>query len=73
MLEDRSYMRQPSFGSRRSATIMLLIINVAAFMGQVLVSSLSRFPAQEYFALSVEGLRHAGGGHFAECRRGRPR
>src|SRR3989442_5751414 len=58
MLEDRYYMRHSSFGSRRSATIMLLIVNVAAFLGQVLVSSLSKFPAQEYFALSVEGLRH---------------
>src|ERR1043166_2857600 len=47
MLEDRFYMRRPSFGSHR-----------AAFGAQELVSSLSKFPVHDYFALSVEGLRH---------------
>ena len=51
-------MRRPSFGSHRSATVMLMVVNAAAFVAQELVSSLSRFPVQEYLALSVEGLRH---------------
>ena len=55
MLEDRPYMRRPSYGPRYSATVVLLIVNVAAFFLQHLVSAPV---ANQYFALSVEGLRH---------------
>jgi membrane associated rhomboid family serine protease len=55
MLEDRPYMRRSSYGPRYSATILLLIVNVAAFFLQNLTSL--GF-ANRYFALSVEGLRH---------------
>src|SRR5256714_3377754 len=59
MLEDRHYMRQPSFRSRRSATVMLLIINVVAFVVQCIRYGYPPLPlADDYFALSVEGLRH---------------
>ena len=57
MLEDRHYMRRPSFRPRLSATVILLIVNIAAFVLQLLVSAFSTFPTNDYFALSVEGLR----------------
>ena len=55
-------MRRASFGPRRSATVTLLLINIAAFILQELVLpsfkgfSLGRL--FEYFALSAAGLRH---------------
>src|SRR5216683_8422179 len=58
MLEDRSYMRRAPFPSRRSATVTLLIVNVAAFLAQIVLSSFLHYPANKYFALSLEGLRH---------------
>src|SRR6266550_3955256 len=59
MLEDRHYMRQPSFRSRRSATVMLLIINVVAFVVQCIRYGYPPLPlADDYFALSSWGLRH---------------
>ena len=36
----------------------MLIVNIAAFVLQLLVSAFSKFPTNDYFALSVEGLRH---------------
>jgi len=59
MLEDRFYMRRPSFGRPRPATITLLIVNVVAFVVQILRYGYPpQLPAGDYFALSVEGLRH---------------
>src|SRR5438105_3710390 len=58
MLDDRLYMRRAAFGPLRPATISLLILNVVAYLIQLAVSGLMRFPTNEYFALSVEGLRH---------------
>jgi membrane associated rhomboid family serine protease len=62
MLEDRPYMRRVSpFGQRRSATVTLLLVNIAAFLLQLFlprflpVSVASRF--DDYFALSADGLR----------------
>ena len=59
MLEDRYYMRQPDFEPRRSATVMLLIANVVAFVLECVFYgfpiNLSRPP---YLALSWAGLRH---------------
>src|SRR5689334_17807415 len=34
MLGDRAYMRGPAFGSQRSVTVILVIINVAVFVLQ---------------------------------------
>jgi len=51
-------MRRAPFPSRRSATVTLLIVNVAAFLAQIVLSSFLHYPANKYFALSLEGLRH---------------
>jgi membrane associated rhomboid family serine protease len=58
MLEDRYYMRRPAFKFRWSATVVLLVVNVVAFIFQSAVERFSNFPTNDYFALSVEGLRH---------------
>src|SRR3954463_15190479 len=56
MLEDRSYMRQPSFSPHFSATVVLLIINIAAFLLQnILAHYWSNL--LYYGPLSVDGLR----------------
>src|SRR5882672_4115677 len=58
MLADRHYMRRPSF-SGRSATVTILIINVVAFVLQILHYGYPPVPrGNDYLALSVEGLRH---------------
>jgi membrane associated rhomboid family serine protease len=59
MLEDRHYMRRPSFRSGRSATVTLLIVNVVAFLVQSIHYGYPPvLPEGGYFALSAEGLRH---------------
>src|SRR5439155_803358 len=62
MLEDRQYMRRPSFGPRRSATVTLLLVNVVAFLVQLFLPTFTFLPLSdhfdEYFALSAQGLRH---------------
>jgi membrane associated rhomboid family serine protease len=59
MLEDRYYMRQSPFDSRRSATMLLLIANVAAFLLECIYYHYPpQFPPGDYLALSWEGLRH---------------
>jgi len=58
MLEDRYYMRRPAFRSPWSATVVLLVVNVAAFILQNVLYRFSTFPVDGWFALSVEGLRH---------------
>ncbi len=58
MLEDRYYMRRPGFKFRWSATVVLLMVNVVAFIVQSAVERFSNIPTNEWFALSVEGLRH---------------
>ncbi len=57
MLEDRSYMRRPSFRPRQSATVMLIIVNIAAFLVQYLVLN-NLGVVDQYLALSVAGLKH---------------
>jgi membrane associated rhomboid family serine protease len=60
MLEDRDYMRQPAWqGPRVSFTILLLIVNGAVFLLQLLAShSLRGLEIQDtYFALSLDGLK----------------
>jgi membrane associated rhomboid family serine protease len=58
MLEDRYYMRRPAFGSLWSATVVLLVVNVVAFILQQVLYRFSSIPVDGWFALSVEGLRH---------------
>src|SRR5262249_11477910 len=61
MLGDRAYMRNPSFGSQRSATVILLIINVVVFvLDTILRFWFSSFWGQAYrlLALSPDGLAH---------------
>ncbi|MEI7938371.1 MAG: rhomboid family intramembrane serine protease [Verrucomicrobiota bacterium] len=58
MLEDRYYMRQPTFRPVWSATVVLLVVNVVAFILQNVLYRFSTFPVDRWFALSVWGLRH---------------
>jgi membrane associated rhomboid family serine protease len=58
MLEDRYYMRRPTFRLAWSATVVLLVVNVAAFILQNVLIYYSTFPVYGWLALSVEGLRH---------------
>src|SRR5438105_120628 len=59
MLEDRHYMREPSYRSPRSMTVTLLIVNVVAFVIQsVRYGYPPALPPNDLFALSAEGLRH---------------
>jgi len=51
-------MRRPAFRFRWSATVVLLVVNVVAFIFQSAVERFSIFPTNDYFALSVQGLRH---------------
>lgn len=58
MLEDRYYMRRPAFRGPWSATMALLVVNVVAFIIQSAVERFTTFRINDWFALSVEGLRH---------------
>jgi membrane associated rhomboid family serine protease len=61
MLEDRPYMRRSPLEGRFSATVLLVIVNVAVFGVQ---SLLERFPSRlaiqyfTYLPLSLQGLKH---------------
>ena len=58
MLEDRNYMRSPVYKGPWSATIVLLVVNVVAFIVQSAFERFSHFPINRWFALSVGGLQH---------------
>jgi membrane associated rhomboid family serine protease len=59
MLEDRYYMRQRSFGSRPSATLMLLLANAVAFVVECSIYGYPpSFRQDDLLALSWAGLRH---------------
>ena len=52
-------MRRPAFRPAWSATVVLLVVNVVAFILQnVLYRFLPSFQTDAYLALSVDGLRH---------------
>src|SRR3982751_5348178 len=55
MLEDRDYMRQSSGHLRWSATVVLIIINIAIFFLQ---RPLFQAVNPGYLVLSLEGLKH---------------
>ena len=57
MLENRDYMRAPSFEPRRLVTITFLIINVVAFVLQNVAAYYApSLPVSKYLALSKAGL-----------------
>jgi membrane associated rhomboid family serine protease len=59
MLEDRDYMRQPAYLPRLSLTVVLLVVNAIVFLIECFaLGSPPRFSPGNYFALSVEGLKH---------------
>jgi membrane associated rhomboid family serine protease len=59
MLEDRNYMRRRRFESWGSATVLLIILNVVAFIVQCAKYGYPPNPRPgDYFALSVDGLQH---------------
>ena len=60
MLEDRDYMRQPDYRElRMSFTVALLIINAVVFLIECVTCGYPPlFSTGNYFALSVEGLKH---------------
>src|SRR5271170_2947880 len=61
MLEDRDYMRQPTYHEPRvSFTIVLLIVNALVFLFQLFAQSQFAQGAEieeKYFALSLDGLK----------------
>jgi membrane associated rhomboid family serine protease len=57
MLEDRYYMRGPAFDPRRSATTILLLVNVAVFLVELAASEFFNFPSARYLALSLDGIK----------------
>ena len=56
MLEDRSYMRDPMYGSRRSMALTIIIVLGVCFVIQNLLLYYSRFPVYEYFGLTRNTL-----------------
>ncbi|HEV2207665.1 MAG: rhomboid family intramembrane serine protease [Limisphaerales bacterium] len=61
MLEDRYYMRRSPFDTQRSATMLLLVANVVAFLGECIVYGYppgSHIAWGDKFALSWDGLSH---------------
>jgi membrane associated rhomboid family serine protease len=57
MLEDRNYMRRPTFGPQRSATVALVVAIIAAFVGQQVLQRSSPFQIDKYLTLSLSGLK----------------
>jgi membrane associated rhomboid family serine protease len=51
-------MRRPAFRGPWSTTMVLLVVNVVAFIVQSAVERFSNFPINAWFALSVGGLQH---------------
>ena len=65
MLENRDYMREPSFEPRRPVTLTLLIVNVVVFVLQLMsyqifpaTDKLTPPPTDYFLALSLVGLKH---------------
>jgi rhomboid family protein len=58
MLEDRNYMRRPSFGPQRSVTVVLVIAIIIVFIVQKVLFNSSSLQIDNYLCLSIEGLKH---------------
>ncbi len=56
MLDDRPYMRSPSFGSQRSATFHLIVITVICFVVQSIVQYYTRFDVVHFLGLRLPTL-----------------
>jgi membrane associated rhomboid family serine protease len=56
MLEDRSYMRDPMYGSRRPMALTIIIVLGICFVIQNFLLYYTRFPLYEYFALTPNTL-----------------
>ena len=56
MLDDRSYMRDPMYGQRRSYTIVLLITLAVCFVVQALVDRYTSIPVYQWFGLTQAGV-----------------
>jgi membrane associated rhomboid family serine protease len=56
MLEDRDYMRRPSYGSGRSWTITLIVTLLTLFVVQACAMFYGHLPLMRWFALSLEGF-----------------
>jgi len=57
MLHDREYMRGSSFDSSRSLTVTLIITLLVLFVVQACLMFYAHLPLDDWFALSVEGLK----------------
>lgn len=57
-LYDRHYWRTAPHPGGRSMTLVLLVVNVAAYCLQNIATRWLDFPVHVWFALSLEGLRH---------------
>ncbi len=57
MLQDRDYMRGPSFDSRRSLTVSLIFLLLALFVVQACLMFYTRLPVLDWFALSLDGIK----------------
>jgi membrane associated rhomboid family serine protease len=59
MLEDRNYMRRSPFDMRLTATLVLVLVNVAVFILELVIGQFFRqIPVNSYLALSLDGLKH---------------
>lgn len=58
MLHDRHYMRRGAGPAGLSATVLLIVLNVVAYLAQLLSSMAYGPNVDRLFALSLEGLRH---------------
>ena len=50
-------MRRPTFGSQRSATVVLVVVTIVAFIVQEVLEKSSSFQVDKYLALSLDGLK----------------
>jgi membrane associated rhomboid family serine protease len=57
MLHDRDYMRGPSFDSRTSLTVKLVILLIGLFVIQCCLQLYWRLPLYDWFALSLQGFK----------------
>ncbi len=59
MFDDREYVNETRVVPRGAATIALIVVNVIVYLFQLLEARLHpNFPVDDYFALSLDGLRH---------------
>ncbi|MBI2928978.1 MAG: rhomboid family intramembrane serine protease [Verrucomicrobia bacterium] len=58
MLDDRSYMRAPTYGRRMPAYVILMIVITVAFALQQINAVYIRQPVIQHLALSKSGLSH---------------